>query len=283
VIDSAIDASGGLVSESASYTLKPGFIGQLNDIAGLSIYAPVTVGEETEFQLSAQALMDDDTFTSLDSHRVSWSVVSGSISTILESGLAFAGEVSTTLTERFNSGGLGFQTVRVRGEFAGFSAERDVDVFDLLRDNFGPVAFDGIDDAWQLEFFDADSNGILDPDEAALAAPDSDPDDDDSNNFIEWAGGYLPNSAASVLRFRIVGREPGIARFEISKTVSDTFYYFEKSPDLDFENSVSLVEFDFFGELLDFYVGGDEENVQIEDGAATTPTGFYRLRLEREP
>lgn len=275
VIDSAIDACGGLVSESASYTLKPGFIGQLNDVAALSISGPSAVGEEEEFQLFAQGQMDDDTFLTINPGDVTWSPVSGPIASISASGLALAQAVSTTLTERLNSGFFeGFQTAKVRGEFGAFSAERDVDVFDFSHDNFGPVASDGIDDAWQFEFFDTDSNGILDPDEAALAAPDSDPDDDDSNNFIEWAGGYLPNSAASVLRFRTLGRESGVAQFEVSKMISGTLYRVVKSP---------TPAFDVFGGELEFQVDVDEENVQIEDPDATGPKGFYRLRLERDP
>ena len=94
----------------------------------------------------------------------------------------------------------------------GFQADVTLNILDSLRDNFGLVAGDGIDDAWQFEFFDIDDNDILDPNEAANAAPGADPDSDSSSNFFEWATGFHPLNVGRLgSGLRLPGRTPGLA------------------------------------------------------------------------
>lgn len=262
--DMVADPSGGQAASSASYTLKPGFVGQLYDPVELTASAaPVEIGEGGSTQLAATAIMDDDTSLSLAADEVAWSVQSGPIVAVSPQGSATGGLV------------VGNRAAVVRGEVFGFAEDVPLTVLDSLRDNFGLVAGDGIDDAWQFAFFDADTSGALDGNEALAAAPGANPDKDLHPNFLEWASGHDPKDSMSFLRFRILSKTGTDARFQLSKTITGTTYAVERMEGLE----AGALRVDVAG----FTAVEDAADVELTDPGALTPKGFYRLRLERDP
>jgi hypothetical protein len=244
--------------------LKPGFIGQLYDPVELSASAdPVEIGEGDSTQLAATAVMDDDTSLSLAADEVTWSVQAGPIVAVSPQGSATGGLV------------VGNRAALVRAEVFGLAEDVPLTVLDSLRDNFGLVAGDGIDDAWQFEFFDADTSGELDGNEALAAAPGANPDKDLHANFLEWASGHDPTDSMSFLRFRILSKTGTDARFQLSKTIAGTTYAVERMEGL--ESGALRVD------VAGLTAVENAADVELTDPGALTPKGFYRLRLERDP
>lgn len=264
IADTALDPSGGIPAASASYLLKPGFAGQLYDALSLEASAQSqAVNEGQSTQLSAVAMMDDDTTMVLPAAEVTWSVISGPIASISSAGLASSAPV------------VGDRSAEARADALGLTVNTSITVLDSDRDNFGLVAGDGIDDAWQFEFFDADESGELDAGEATAAAPGANPDKDLHANFFEWASGHDPTNPSSFLRFQILSRTGTEARFQISKTIAGTTYAVERLE--NFEPGALRVDVAGLTETT------DSTGVVLIDFNATAPTGFYRLRLDREP
>jgi hypothetical protein len=169
----------------------------------------------------------------------------------------------------------GNRSATARAEIPGFAEDVSITVLDSNRDNFGPVAGDGIDDAWQFLNFDADENDELDAGEAQAAAPGANPDHDIHNNFFEWASGHDPNDASSFLSFRILSKTGTDAHFSISRAITGTTYAVERMDGLE----AGALRVDVAG----FTAAEDASDVALTDPAAATPSGFYRLRLERQP
>ena len=166
---------GGIVSLTTNTTAtnKTGYAGQLFDVAGLAITAnPTSVDEGATTQLSAEQVLDDTTKLALSPSSVSWSMVSGPLVSISSSGLA------TTSNVFQNS------TATVLGTFQGKSANGNFDVVNSSIDNFKEYAGDGIDDAWQVQFFGPPPN--------ALAGPNADSDGDGATNLAEFQAGTDP-------------------------------------------------------------------------------------------
>ena len=264
IADTALDPSGGIVATSASYTLKLGFAGQLYDVAALDASAqPPVVNEGGTSQLRALAIMDDETTLPLAAEDVTWSIISGPFNSIDLEGLVTAGPV------------VGERAAVARGGAFGLTSEILVSILDSDRDNYAPVSGDGIDDAWQFAFFDTDHSGGLEGAEAAEAGPSANPDHDLHNNFFEWASGHDPKNPSSFLRFQILSKTGTTARFGISKSNTGTTYAVMKSTTLG-PGALSSDVFSFTATI-------DEVNVELSDATAISPSGFYRLRLERAP
>jgi hypothetical protein len=168
---------------SPPQTVRHGYIGQLYDIAGLTLFAsPASLNEGATRQLSAAAALDDGSSQPLAGTSVAWGVVSGPIASINPSGLATADVVyrNTPAT--------------VRGDYSGRSATLDLLVYDVNPDNFGSYAGDGLPDDWQVNHFGLNN---------ANAAPGSDPDLDGQTNAFEHYVGTVPTDALSLFRLRI--------------------------------------------------------------------------------
>jgi hypothetical protein len=137
------------------------------------ITAPLlTVDEGGTCQLGAILVYDDQTTFALPPECITWSVVSGPISTISSAGLITGGAVYQ------DSAAL------VRGDFQAFSATAEVTVCNTADDNFGTYANDGIPDVWQVQYFGVPPK--------AMAVPSADPDGDGCNNLQEFAFGMNP-------------------------------------------------------------------------------------------
>ena len=168
---------------SPAETAKQGYIGQLYEVTGLALAAtPATIDEGLTRQLAAQAALDDATFLALAPGDVAWSVLTGPLTGIDAAGVATAGLVyqNTPAT--------------ARAIWGGSLADLGLTVLDVLPDNFGSYAGDGIDDSWQAQYF-----GLDNPD----AAPAEDPDGDGQNNKFEFAAGLVPTDPLSRFLFRI--------------------------------------------------------------------------------
>ena len=176
---------------SAAYILRSGFAGQLFETTGgnptaigISITAsPLTINEAGTRQLAATLLYSDSTTAPLAATSLTWAVQSGPLTGISTTGLATAATVYQN-------------TIAVaRGTYLTFTSTTTLSVLNTLPDNFGAYAGDGMDDAWQVQYFGQPPNGN--------AAPGLDPDGDGSSNLTEFNAGTIPTSAASV--FRITG------------------------------------------------------------------------------
>ena len=91
--DGSIGGIGG-ISAAVPTIAKHGYIGQLYDLAGLSLSAtPVTINELGTRQIGAVAVADDTTVSPLNPATLVWGVVSGPINSVSPGGLATAGNV----------------------------------------------------------------------------------------------------------------------------------------------------------------------------------------------
>lgn len=137
-------SAGGVVGISTvaapAETAKHGYVGQLYDVTGLVVSAPIsTVNETATLQLGAAQVLDDTTTLAVSANSVTWSVVSGPITGICLAGLATAGVVyqNTPAT--------------VQGAFGSFTGTLNLSVLDTVADNFGSYAGDGVGDDWQVQ------------------------------------------------------------------------------------------------------------------------------------
>ncbi len=195
-------------------TNKSGYVGQLYDPIGLVLSAtPTTVNEGTTRQLSVIVQLDDLSTLALASNAPAWNVVSGPITSVSASGVATAAIVyqdtgaTVSATYQGNSGQLGLTVVNVN------------------NDDFGTYAGDGIDDAWQVQYF-----GIGNPN----AGPNMDPDGDGVTNLFEYVAGTNPtdpNSKFSLLVSPVVG-QPGQKKLDFSPRFPDRTYVVESIPTL---------------------------------------------------
>jgi hypothetical protein len=176
--DGSAGGIGGISSVAVpTRTIKHGYIGQLYEVAGLTLAAnPTNINEGGARQLNAATLMDDATILNLSSSAVAWNVVNGPIVSITAGGLAMADIVYQETN------------ALVQGTYAGNSAVLGLLVLDINNDNFGSYAGDGLADDWQVQYFGLNN---------AAAAPTADPDDDKQNNLFEYTANTIPTNSAS--------------------------------------------------------------------------------------
>ena len=152
---------------------KHGYIGQLFDVTGLTLTAAtLNVNEGTTDQLGAWQLLDDATFLAVPAVSVAWSVASGPLTGIDASGLATASLVyqDTAAT--------------AQGIYLGQTGTLGLTVKNVSLDDFGAYAGDGLDDAWQVQYFGQPPN--------ANAGPNVDFDGTGQTNFFKYIAGLNP-------------------------------------------------------------------------------------------
>jgi hypothetical protein len=251
------DGSAGLIAGLATVatpaeTAKAGYIGQLYEITSLTVNAsPASVDELATRQLAAWQVLDDASYLAVSAASVAWSVVTGPLSGISAAGLATAGPVyqNTPAT--------------VQGGFAGLSGTFALTVLDVLPDNFGSYAGDGLDDDWQYDYF-----GLNNLD----AAPLKDPDGDGQNNRFEFTAGLIPTDAMSrfLLRIEPVAGEPGKKRLVFSPRFDSRTY--------NILTSTTLTS-DSWSALKGGSVSDNDNERTVTDQAATTARKFYRIEI----
>jgi hypothetical protein len=214
--DTACSPAGG-VAQSAHFTARFGFAGQLYDVTGGTVTAnPSSVPETSAAQLSVSVALDDGTtLPGAQAGPVVWEVVSGPVVSISSSGLATTGAVwEDTIAV-------------VRANVAGIKIDGPVTVSNTIQDNFGPIAGDGLPDTWQFEHFDIDDDGDLD----LPAGPNADADADGADNLGEWTAGTDPTDANDLLRLEALGMTPEGFHFRFGPVFANRDYIVLTRPD----------------------------------------------------
>lgn len=211
---SAGGMTGLATAASPAQTMKSGYIAQLTDATALQLAAsPLTMDEGGTRQLSASLLNDDLTTTGLLATAVSWGVQSGPVSSVTAGGLATAGVVyqNTDAT--------------VSGLHATFSSTLTLSVLNVNTDDLPGYSGDGIDDAWQFQYF-----GLNNP----LAAPGAVTDGTGLTNLFKFTAGLIPNNSASKFTFdpQAVPAAPGQMKLVIHPRLADRTYTIRTSTTL---------------------------------------------------
>ena len=152
---------------SPGETAKNGYIGQLTELATLSVAAaPTTIPQATTSQLTGTATLDDGTTAALSGSDISWSSVSYPFASISPSGLLTA--IANVYS---NPAGT------VTGSYLGSNSLASVTVT-------GPYASSAIPDSWFTQYFGTAPN--------AQAAPTADADGTGQNNLFKYVAGLNP-------------------------------------------------------------------------------------------
>ncbi len=189
-IDASLGGIGGIGTAAAPDVLaKHSYVGQLFQVLGLGVAAsPTNVNELATRQLATFVVNDDATSNSVAATQVAWSVVNGPITSIDLNGLATAGLVYQN------------ESAAVQGAYGGTLGTLGLTVLNNNLDNYGTYAADGIDDAWQVQYFGL-GNGN--------AFPGIDPDGDGQQNGFEYIAGTIPTNALSLFSLNIADVSPG--------------------------------------------------------------------------
>ena len=231
---------------------KHGYLGQIYNATSLALSANLTnVNEGATRQLAARALLDDGTTLNLAPAAVAWSPASGPILSISAGGLLTAANVyeDTSAT--------------AQGPWRGLSATLGLRVINSENDNFGTYASDGIDDAWQVQYF-----GVGNPN----AGPGGDPDGDEQSTGYEYYAGSNPTDGSSFFRFRIeqIPGQPTRKNLVFSPRVPDRIYAIHYK--LDFNSSD-------WEKLNGFSVSDAGPQRTVTDMHATETNKFYRVEI----
>lgn len=246
------------VTQSA--VVKNGYLGQITDSTGLQIYpgqtlnlGGPTVNEGASIQLSALEMMDDGTRNKLPVNAVSWTIDYGPITSIGTGGLVNAGLVYED------------SLATIACAYFDQSTTLDMTVKNINLDNFGSYSGDGLDDAWQVQYF-----GLNSPN----ATPSADPDGDGQPNAVEFAAGVVPNDPTSLFQTWVesVPEQPQLKRIVFSPRLSNRTYSLEYETDLTLDAWTPLTG----TTQID---NGLEREVTDPDGAGAAK--FYRVRITK--
>jgi hypothetical protein len=253
------DASaGGIVGIGAvvvpSETARHGYIGQLYDVQSLVLSAnPTNVDEGAARQLAARAELDDATVLNVSSSSVTWSLLNGPILSISAAGLATAANVYEDTP------------AQMQGTWLGKVASVGLLVRNVGSDDFGNYAGDGINDAWQVQYF-----GVGNP----AASPGGDPDADGQNTGYEYVVGSIPVDGDSYFRFRVelVPGQPTQRNLIFSPRVAGRTYTVQYNLGLDAPGFADL------GGISTTDLGPTRT---VTDLNAIEPNKFYRVHVTR--
>jgi hypothetical protein len=204
--DASAATIAGLSTASPPETLKQGYIAQLFEITGLTLSAQSNpVNEGATDQLGASQTLDDATLLTVSPTSVAWSVLNGPLTGINSSGLATAGTVYQ-------------DTLATAHGIFGFTATLPLTVKNVNTDDFGTYAGDGIDDAWQVQYFGLPPN--------PLAGPNVDADGTGQTNLFKFVAGLDPLNPNSrfVLKIGPVNGQPGQKNLIFSPRLVDRAY-----------------------------------------------------------
>ena len=249
VVNSELGGLGGLASVGA-LVARGGVAGQFTDVQSLTVAAAATsLNEGTATQLAATATYTDGTLLPLASSAVTWSVSSGWLASVSSSGLATAAIVYQ------NTNGV------ARADYLGQFGTLTLTVLNVNNDDFGSYAGDGIDDAWQVQYF-----GIGN----ANAAPTADPDGDGQNNLLEYLAGTSPTNSASAFTLGISAPAPG------QRVVSFSPISVGRTYTVEFTTSLTTRNFTAVSPNSVSDSGGGRS---VTDANATNSARYYRVRI----
>lgn len=249
-------ANAGGAGSSATYTLRSGYAGQLSDAIATAIditASPLTVNEGGTRQLSATLIFDDLTAAPLAANSITWSIQSGPIAGISADGLAAAAMVYE------NTAAV------VHGSYQTFTDTLHLTVININNDDLPGYAGDGLDDAWQAQYF-----GLNNPN----AAPQRDPDGDGQSNLFEFAAGISPINGASrfVITASPVPGQPSQKNIIISPRFADRTYTVLSNTTLIPAN---------WSPLSSATISDNGQQRTFTDTSATGARKFYRVQIAR--
>ena len=193
---------------------KNGYIGQLFEVTGLTLTAvSLNVNEGTTDQLGAWQALDDASFLAVPAASVAWSVLSGPLTGISASGLATMGIV--------------FQdtAATAQGSYLSNLGTLALTVKNVNPDDFGSYAGDGIDDAWQNQYF-----GLNNPN----AAPTVDFDGTGQTNLFKYIAGLNPlDGSRFTLTLAPVAGQPAQKNVIFTPRLTDRSYAVTFKTDLN--------------------------------------------------
>lgn len=206
-INASLNDSGAAASEATSgYLAKGGYVGQLFDVAGVTPTAPAsTVNEGQGLQLGAVQVLDDGTLLPFSASLATWTVFSGPISAINNSGIATASLVYQD------------SPATVQASYQGFLGSLSLTVLNANTDDFGAYAGDGLPDDWQAQYF-----GQNNPN----AAPSKDADGTGQNNLFKYIAGLNPTDRNAVFRVAVdsVAGQPTQKQIVFGPVLADRTY-----------------------------------------------------------
>ncbi|HXJ59589.1 MAG TPA: thrombospondin type 3 repeat-containing protein [Verrucomicrobiae bacterium] len=247
---------GGIIGSSTALggeiRIGHGYIQQRRDATNLVVTAaPALVDEGATSQLTATAIMDDESLIPLRGADVKWSATSGPVVGVDNDGVVQVGFVYQ------------ISLATIQASFLTTSRLATVTVLNVGNDDFARYAGDGLNDAWQVLHFGEDNP-------SALAS--ADPDGDGYSNAAEYVTGTDPADPNSHFRLRLLPFDtPGSPlRIGISPWRADRTYVVEKREQLDSGEFVPLTQSD---------VALDSFERIVTDLTATNRTSFYRVRI----
>ncbi len=157
---------------------RSGFAAQIYDAVGLKLITdPAFVAERSTIHLHAAQLLDDGTTLELRPGSVGFTFLAGPLDRVISA------EGDAVVENVYQD-----TTAIVSARFEATSLSLAFTVHDVLPDNFGSYAFDGLPDWWQVQYFGLDN---------ADAAPANDEDADGTDNTAEYNAGTDPLDGAS--------------------------------------------------------------------------------------
>ncbi len=213
---------------------------------------PATVGEGLTLQLNAASLLDDGSQTAVNPATVTWSIVSGPITSISPSGLLTAGIVYQDTAGIF------------RGSFGGFPGTSALIISNTNIDDLGVYAGDLIDDAWQVQYFGANN---------PLGAATADADGTGQNNLFKYVAGLNPlDGSGFLVQAQPVAGQPGQKNIVFSPRFPDRNYVVQFSTDLTPNN---------WQNLSNLSTADSGTQRIVTDLAAGTGHRFYRVMVTK--
>lgn len=243
----------GSIGSFGSYTNRGGFPGQLFEATGFQIaFTNPSVNEGTTVSLNAFRTNSDSTRSAVLASLVAWNVVTGPLTSVNASGLAFSAVVYEDTV------------ASVQGTYAGITDVDTVTVLNTSGDNYGMYAADLLPDDWQITHF-----GLGNPN----AIPTADPDSDGQNNRLEYLATTSPTSNASRLKLRLeaVPGNPDARKILFEPYDSKRVYRLFASEDLANPLAWEVISPESEG------LAGSE--YFMVDHKATSPAKFYRLEI----
>lgn len=254
--DGSVGTVVGLASATAATPeiAKGGYLGQLFEITGLQL-APdlAVVPEAAARQLRAVLTLDDATTLSLGQPSVSWTAVSGPVTSVSPGGLLTAGTVYQDTP------------AQVAATYAGLAFPLALTIQNVNPDDFGTYAADGLPDDWQVQYF-----GIGNP----QAAPGADASGTGQTNLFKYTAGLNPTDPRAVFALAIqpVPGEPAQKKLSFAPLVAGRSYAVEFSTDLlagPWRPLAGTAPLDL-GQVR-----------SLLDPAATEPVKFYRVLVTK--
>ncbi|MCG3147274.1 MAG: hypothetical protein PCFJNLEI_00713 [Verrucomicrobiae bacterium] len=251
-MDGSLGGIAGFSSTGAT-TNRQGYIGQLTEVASLSVTGtPAFLNEGATSQLAGLATLDDMTVTMLSGSDIIWSAVSYPFASVDSNGVLTATNVYATVAGP------------VSGFYSGRLTNTYVQVIDNQPDNFGSYAGDQLPDSWQFAFF-----GLENPN----AGPGMDVTGTGQNNRFKYVAGLDPTNAASVFVLKIasVAGQPNQTKLTFSPWASGRAYAVEYRTNLVTGGFTNLT-------TVSSPITNSTE-VSVTDLSATEKNKFYRLQI----